>query len=65
MRKRHVPMYESRALSNTGTHGQESAIALAHGAIDGIMNALIRVEGSEAAARYAFALADSRRGRGT
>jgi hypothetical protein len=58
MRKRHVLMYEGRALSDTGTHGQETAIEFAHCAIDGIINALIRVERSAAAARYAFALAD-------
>ena len=57
MRKQHVLMYEGQALSNTGTHGQETAIEFAHCAIDGITNALIRVTGSEAAARYALALA--------
>ena len=57
-RKRYVLMHEGRPLSNSGPHGEEASIDLARCAIDGAMNALIRMDGREKAAEYAFALAD-------
>lgn len=58
IRKQQVLLYEGQAISAAGHHGKDGAIELARCAVDGVMNALIRMEGREAAATYAFALAD-------
>jgi hypothetical protein len=53
-----VIYYEGQSLSNVGQVGVIQAPEHARCIIDGNFNALIRMEGREAAAVYAFALAD-------
>jgi hypothetical protein len=50
--------HEGQTLHMAGSHGKEYAIDVAHCVVDGIMNALIKIEGPEAAAQFAFALSD-------
>lgn len=49
---------EGQLLALAGAHGVQYAVDVARGVADGAMNALIRLEGREEAAKYAFALAD-------
>ena len=50
--------HEGQTLQMAGSHGKEHAIDIAHCVVDGVMNALIKIEGPEAAAQFAFALSD-------
>ncbi len=64
LRTNMVLMYEGCALKAVGDNGgAEVACEIARCNIDGAFNALIRMEGAEAAAEYAFALADRVSGR--
>lgn len=49
---------EGNALSSAGHHGPEGAAEFTRLTIDGLMNALVRLEGAESAAAYSFALGD-------
>lgn len=49
---------EGQLLALAGAHSVQYAADVARGVADGAMNALIRLEGREEAAKYAFALAD-------
>lgn len=53
-----VMMHEGQLLAHAGQHGCETASDLARCVIDGALNALIRTDGREEAAKYAFAAAD-------
>ncbi len=54
-----VLMYEGYALKSVGDNAnREVACEITRCNIDGAFNALIRMEGAEAAAQYAFALSD-------
>lgn len=53
-----VIMYEGQALNYAGVNGDVEGINNAHCAIDGLMNALIRLDGPEEVAKFAFALSD-------
>ncbi len=57
-RKRIVMSQEGQILSAVGEHDADMAAEIARLRVDGIMNALIRIEGPEAASRYAFAVSD-------
>jgi len=50
--------HEGQTLQMAGSHGKEHAVEIAHCVVDGVMNALIKIEGPEAAAQFAFALSD-------
>ena len=58
MRKRHVPMYDGQALSNTGTHGQENCDRVRALRDRSQRERAHACGGTGSAARYAFALAD-------
>jgi hypothetical protein len=49
---------EGNALSNVGSYGLDQAADIARCQIDGLFNAVIRIEGVESASRFAFALSD-------
>lgn len=53
-----VLMHEGQLIANAGQAGDEDGAALARCVIDGAFNALIRIEGRDKAAEYAFAAAD-------
>jgi hypothetical protein len=55
---RQIAYNEGAVLQLAGTHGMPAARAYAHNVADGVFNALIRIEGAEAAAAFAFALSD-------
>ena len=57
-RKDIVIAHEGQALMVVGSAGRGYAAEMAMAVTDGLMNALVRMEGSEAAAKFAFALAD-------
>jgi hypothetical protein len=50
--------HEGQILASVQHHGTEHAGEIARCVADGAVNALIRIEGPEAAAKFAFALAD-------
>ena len=50
--------HEGQTLQMAGAQGKEHAVEIAHCVVDGVMNALIKIEGPEAAAQFAFALSD-------
>lgn len=56
--KQRVLHYEGVMLATVGEHGQEVAASNARCCVDGAMNALIRIEGPQEAAKFAFAMAD-------
>lgn len=57
--RRHVMLsHEGQVLTMTASYGVEGAAEHTRCVVDGCFNALIRMEGPEAAAQYAFALAD-------
>lgn len=49
---------EGNALTSVGHHGPDGAAEFTRLTIDGLLNALIRIEGAEAASGYVFALSD-------
>lgn len=49
---------EGNAPTSVGHHGPDGAAEFTRLTIDGLLNALIRIEGAEAASTYVFALAD-------
>jgi hypothetical protein len=53
-----VATQEGTALSSVGQYGLDQAAEFARCQIDGLFNAVIRIEGAEVASRFAFALAD-------
>jgi hypothetical protein len=53
-----VLAHEGQTLMMAGSHGNDHAVSMGHCVVDGVMNALVRMEGPEKAAEYAFALAD-------
>lgn len=57
-RRQSVLSHEGQILAAAGNFGEDHAAEIARCAIDGAMNALIRIEGRKAAAEYAFALGD-------
>lgn len=57
-RHRTVRMQEGSILNVAGNSGDEYAVDCAKACIDGMANALIRIEGREKAAEFAFALCD-------
>lgn len=50
--------FEGQLLHIAGNSGEETGIAVAKDMIDGATNALVRLEGAQAAAEFAFALSD-------
>lgn len=58
MGRRLVLHYEGSAISNVANGGIVVASEHARCALDGIMNALIRIDGAEEAAKFGYALAD-------
>jgi hypothetical protein len=53
-----VLMYEGQLLNDAGVNGDSHSAHLAHCMIDGAFNALIRIEGVDAAASFSFAVSD-------
>lgn len=50
--------FEGQILQVAGERGADNGIAIAHSMLDGAANALIRLQGTKEAARFAFALSD-------
>lgn len=57
-RKTQILCYEGQALEFAGRHGKEEGTLHVECLIDGAMNAMIRMNGNEASADFAFALVD-------
>jgi hypothetical protein len=57
-RRHSVMAHEGQILASVQHHGTAHAGEIARCVADGAVNALIRIEGPEAAAKFAFALAD-------
>ncbi len=57
-RRYSVLSHEGQILASVQHHGPAHAGEVARCVADGALNALIRIEGPEAAAKFAFALAD-------
>jgi hypothetical protein len=57
-RRNLVMVYESQALAVGGTCGTPMGVDHARCIVDGAMNAIIRMEGAEKAAAFAFGVAD-------
>jgi hypothetical protein len=55
---RYTMAHEGQAMVLVGEQGAEHAVAMGHCVVDGVMNAMIRLEGPEKAAEFAFALSD-------
>lgn len=53
-----VMQAEGAALHGVGAYGADQQAELIRLQIDGLFNALVRIEGPEAAAKYAFAMSD-------
>jgi hypothetical protein len=53
-----VLSHEGQALNLAGCHGISEAGELSRCIVDGVMNALVRMDGPEETAKFAFALSD-------
>jgi hypothetical protein len=58
MRRQIVLSHEGQVLALASNHDAEHAAFIAHCIADGVMNAIIRIEGPDRAAEFAFALGD-------
>jgi hypothetical protein len=57
-RRNSMLFHEGQVIQSAGHHGSDHAAHMARAVVDGVMNALIRLDGAEETAKYAFALAD-------